>query len=117
MLRKTGIIARNYKTFYFDPVILNAHYCVGIAALITISFVTLLGIMTKLLNILQAKSSTILLIRKIHMVSGYIILGLCKSNYYIIVRGWALIALIVQDAVFLLIFVFWKQLFPRMEAK
>lgn len=117
ILRSTGIIGRDHQSIYFDAKVLNAHYGVGISCLISISIVAMLGILTKLLNILHVKSATILQIRKLHTYFGYVILALCKANYFIIVRGWALTALIVQDAVFLVIFVVWKQVFPRMESK
>jgi hypothetical protein len=91
---------------------LTAHYIVGIICFSSIIAVGILGILTKLLNICQAKSKTILLVRKLHAISGYVIVGLCKINLYIVSLGW-----IAQDIPFVIIFIVWKLYFPRMENK
>lgn len=91
---------------------LTAHFIIGIICFSSIIAVGILGILTKLLNICQAKSNTILLVRKLHAISGYVIVGLCKINLYIVSLGW-----IAQDIPFVIIFIVWKLYFPRMENK
>lgn len=116
ILQKTGIIAADsteYKKYSGST--LNIHYLVGIVAFSATSLATLLGILTKLLNIFQAKSNTILLIRKIHLIAGYLFAALCKADVYIIANsraGW-----IIQDAIFAILFVIWKIFFPKLEDK
>jgi hypothetical protein len=51
------------------------------------------------------------------MISGYLIVILCKINSYVINTGAQLIALIVVDAIFAILIIIWKIMFPKMEAK
>ena len=63
----TGIISKDATiTSKYSTTTLNLHYSIGIACLISIGFITLVGILTKMLNFLQAKSNTILQMKKIH---------------------------------------------------
>jgi hypothetical protein len=66
----------------------------------------------------NAKSMSILNMKKAHAVFGYIIVLLCKSDYFIILSDsggfWALL---IQDVIFLILIITWKLKFPRMESK
>lgn len=116
ILTYTGIISANSNTNYkYSASTLNIHYLVGIACMIAITIVTFLGIATKLMNIFGAKSNSILIIRKIHAITGYLIALLCKANNYIITNGSGL--LIACDAIFAILIIIWKLIFPRMEHK
>jgi cytochrome b561 len=85
MLMTTGIVpADSTIDEDFPGSVLNSHYLVGITCLVVITLETLLGIVTRVVNIAGGKSSTILLIKKIHQIFGFMILILCKSNIYII---------------------------------
>ena len=64
--------------------VLYNHYRVGLAAMLCIIAQILLGIMIRLFNICQFRSIVILRIRMVHKVSGYLMVILCKSNYYLI---------------------------------
>jgi hypothetical protein len=56
--------------------------------------------------------------KKVHAIFGYIIVILCKSDYFIILSGdggfWALL---IQDIIFAALIIILKVKFPRMEAK
>jgi hypothetical protein len=84
ILSYTGMIPANSTTKYgdFSASSLRTHYILGIVAIGTIVGVSLLGVLTKVLNILGAKSNTILLMRKIHKWSGLVIIWTCKINCY-----------------------------------
>ena len=88
---------------------------VGILCCSFMFFTSLLGVMMKSLNIMGAKSTTILLLRKIHKYCGYAVVLLCKSNIYIIKKNptkW-----IIIDLIFLLAYVLMKLYMPRLEQK
>jgi K+ transporter len=115
MLVKTGIIPNtsNISPFVSSNALKN-HYLVGITCLVVITVETALGILTKCVNIAGKRSSIVILSKRIHQIFGFIILILCKSNYYIISPGSYL--LMVQDAAFVVIIVVWKLYFPKMES-
>lgn len=91
---------------------LSAHFIIGIICFSAATAVGILGILTKVLNLCQAKSKTILLIKKLHLITGYVVAGICKINIYIVSVAW-----IAQDIAFLVIFIVWKLYFPKMEGK
>jgi len=90
---------------------------VGIVCLFLILISTLLGIVTRLFNVCGARSNSILAMRKVHMVAGYIAAWVCKINNYIIYGGGGMAALLIQDLIFAVLIVVWKYKFPRLEAK
>lgn len=87
ILQATGIVQADSTLNYeeFTAKTLNSHYIIGITCLIAFSLVAIMGIVTKLLNIFQGPSKFILLFRKLHTISGFLIVILCKANIYVIV--------------------------------
>jgi hypothetical protein len=116
ILFTTGLIDANSTANYddFSASTLHFHYILGIVCCAALVLVTLLGGLTKMLNILNAKSSIILLIRRIHTWSGYVVVCLFKANIYVMgdAGGW-----IVVDVVSLALYVGWRLMFPKLEAK
>lgn len=90
ILLNTGIISPNSTDKYghYSGSELSAHTIIGTICLFSICVVGILGATTKLLNIFAAKTNVILLFRKIHTISGYLILSLCKCNIYTLSLGW-----------------------------
>lgn len=94
---------------------IHNHEMVGIACMAVISAQMLLGLTTKLCNIWGIPTMRILMLRKVHMIFGYTMVILCKSNSYIIQgisQSWLLLA---QDILFTMIIIVRKLHFPRME--
>ena len=96
---------------------LRLHYLTGIVCLQSMVLAAGLGITTKLANILQKKSSLLLLIRKYHKFCGYLTVVLCKINIYIITWGGDFAGFFAFDLISACMLVFWKLRFPRIEAK
>ena len=63
------------------------------------------------------RSKIILLSRKLHRYLGYCGIGFCKINIYVITWGGDFFGFFVFDLLSLLVFLYWKQNFPRMESK
>jgi hypothetical protein len=94
-----------------------AHYIVGIASMAAVLLLALLGIATKLSNILQLSSLTIIILKNVHRILGYMISILAKSNIYIIYgpsdgNFWLVF---VQDFIFLIVIIVRKIKFPKMQ--
>lgn len=87
IIQKTGMYDKDKKTKKSNAFIIYLHYCIGIAAMVALAVATVLGLVTKLLNLFKAKSITILFWRKMHRVAGYLILAVVKTNYYVILKG------------------------------
>ena len=113
---RTGMIPANSTEDYgeYSGNRLRGHYILGFVAIALIIAVSILGTLTKLLNIFNARSSTIILVRKIHTWSGYLAVLACKANIYILKEfGW-----LAVDVICLLIYVLWgKIFFPKLEGK
>lgn len=88
ILQTTGVISASSTANYddFSASTLNAHYIIGIICFSGVFLVAIMGILTKLLNVFQATSLNILLIRKIHLIGGYLFAALCKANCYVILE-------------------------------
>jgi hypothetical protein len=74
--------------------------------------VAIMGSIVKLSTIYQSSTKKIRLLKKIHQISGYIVVSICKANVYVVSLGW-----IGQDIAFVVVFILWKLYFPRLEAK
>ena len=110
----TGLIDANSTANYDDysASTLRMHYIIGLTCCGTVTLVSLLGLLTKALNIFNARSKTILLLRRIHTWAGYVIVCLCKANIYILgddFAGW-----LVIDLIFLVLYIFWRLRFPKL---
>ena len=79
--------------------------------------ITIMELMDNKRNILQKKSSLLLLIRKYHKFCGYLTVVLCKINIYIITWGGDFAGFFAFDLISACMLVFWKLRFPRIEAK
>ena len=117
ILAHTGLIDRNSNADYDDysASTLFAHYIVGIICCGLVALVGLGGGITKLLNVFNFSSNSILFFRRFHTWTGYIAVILCKANIYIL--GEDVAVWIVIDVICVLIYIIWRLLFPKMEAK
>ena len=116
ILSHTGLIPSDSTVDYDDysASTLRTHYILGIVACSLVALVSLLGGLTKLLNVFNAKSNAILYVRRIHTWSGYAAVLACKANVYVLgLGGW-----LAVDIICLLIYVFWGYVFfPKLEGK
>jgi hypothetical protein len=87
---------------------------ISITSLCLIVGATLLGMLTRFLNVCGARSNSILRVRKFHMVAGYTAAWICKVNNYFIIGGGGMVALLIQDVIFTVLIVIWKYQFPRL---
>lgn len=114
ILFNTGIVSSSST---IDPKrsgpVINAHYLVGIACMVVIGLQLILGIATKLINVFQGKSNTILGVRKVHVVFGYLMVLLCKADIYIIKGASGLF--IAQDVILIALYIIRKNYFPMLE--
>ena len=78
--------------------------------------VSILGLVTRLLNVKQKSSKVILLIRKIHKLFGYLTVIFCKISLYFIKEN-KMFGFIVVDAFFIFAAIMWKRNFTRLENK
>lgn len=95
---------------------MHAHYVVGIAALCAIFIEASLGAVTRLGNVYQFSSSSIIVLKYGHTILGYLIALLSKSNVYIIYWNdgtfWLFLA---QDFIFAGLIIARKIVFPKMK--
>lgn len=61
-----------------------AHYIVGITSLSVVLLQAILGIATRVINIYNLSTSSLIIIKYAHTILGYLVSILCKSNVYII---------------------------------
>ena len=112
----TGIIsASDPRPFEYSAGTLRAHYILGIVCCFSVFLVSTLGGVTKLLNVCKAQSTTILLIRRIHTWSGYVAVWTAKANIYIL--GEDAGVWIAIDAISTIVYIGWRLLFPKLEAR
>ena len=113
ILAYTGLIsASDPRPFEYSAGTLRAHYILGIVCCGAVALVSILGGMTKLMNVCNAQSTSILLVRRIHTWSGYVAVWTAKANIYLLGgEGW-----IAVDAVSTIIYIAWRLLFPKLEA-
>ena len=107
ILAFTGMIPADSTQNYDDysASVLRTHYILGIVACGCVGAVSLIGGLTKLLNIFNASTNVILWTRRIHTWSGYAAVICCKVNIYILgedAGGW-----IAIDVISLLIYIIW----------
>ena len=112
-----GIIDRNSTQNYDDysAATLNTHFILGIVCMASMTLVGLIGLITKLMNLLDARSKLILWVRRVHVWSGYVAAIVCKANIYILgedAGGW-----IACDVIFILIYILMIIFWPRLEAR
>ena len=111
ILAFTGMIPANSTLKYDDysASTLRLHYILGIVACGFVAAVSLIGGLTKLLNICNASTNVILWTRRIHTWSGYAAVITCKANIYVLgedAGGW-----IAIDAISALIYILWGYVF------
>ena len=82
----TGLIDANSTKNYDDysASTLRTHYLVGLVCCGLVLIVSLGGSITKLLNVCNCSSNSILYFRRIHTWSGYASVLLCKANIYLL---------------------------------
>ena len=114
ILFHTGLIPANSTKTYddFSATTMRTHYILGIVCCIAAGLVSLLGILTKLLNVVNTRSTIILLMRRIHTWTGYIAVLSCKANIYVL--GDDIAAYIVIDVISVILYVFWRLFFPKL---
>ena len=93
-----------------------AHYVVGISALCAIFMQAALGVATKLGNVYQFSSSSLIVLKYAHTILGYLVALLAKSNVYIIYwNDGSFWLFFVQDFLFAGLIVARKIKFPKMK--
>lgn len=93
-----------------------AHYVVGISALCAIFMQAALGVATRLGNVYQFSSSSIIVLKYAHTILGYLVALLSKSNAYIIYwNDTSFWLFFVQDFLFAGLIVARKIVFPKMK--
>jgi hypothetical protein len=117
ILAYTGMIPANstQKYEHYSASTLRTHYILGIVCCGAVVLVSMIGSITRLLNFFNCKSTSILLLRRIHTWSGYVAVWTCKANIYVLgedAGGW-----IAVDVIFLILYVFWRLFFPKLEAR
>jgi hypothetical protein len=112
----TGLVAADSPADYgdYDAPTLHTHYLLGLVCCGAATVVSTMGSITRLLLYCNARSTLILLMRRIHTWSGYVAVLLCKANVYVM-GGEAL--WIAVDAIFIVMYVGWRLLFPKLEAR
>ena len=97
------------------------HFNVGFAAILCIIFQLLMGLALKLLNVFEFSSNLVLKLRYTHRIFGYLMVILCKSNYYIIYQQneewesfWGYLGM---DIAIVLAVILRKVFFPKLEHK
>ena len=82
-------------------------------ACFAVLLVGVLGIATRVINVLQGPSKVILIVRRAHTIVGYLITIVSKVSLYVI-GGYGYLSI---DVIFLVLGIIWKLTFPRLEAK
>ena len=111
----TGLIPRDSPIVYDDysAGTLNTHYILGMVCCGLVVIASLIGVLTKVLNICNARSVTIIWVRRIHTWFSYVTVWACKVNCYIMSLGtWLAI-----DIVSTIIYVVWRLMFPKLEER
>jgi hypothetical protein len=121
ILLTTGILSNNQgkgKDLISGSTI-YAHYIVGISSLSVVLLQALLGIGANIMNYNNFSSASIIVIKYIHRVFGYLVAILFKSNVYIIFgpNDGSFWLFLVQDLVFAIIIIARKIVFPKMKNK
>lgn len=115
ILATSGMIPDDSPYLDSYPV-LNTHYKIGITCLIVLSIQFALGLTAKIMQFSQGRSITIINLKKTHTISGYLVIILVKSNFYINIdidqTFWGLIA---SDIAFFILVIAQKIFFPKME--
>jgi len=115
IITTTGIVSSNttLDTRYSSYTI-YLHYIIGTIGLFLIAIAGLLGIICRMANVCGASSNSILALKKIHLVAGYLAAWMCKLNNYVINDAGGTAVLAVQDVLFMVLIVVWKYKFPRL---
>ena len=113
----TGFISPSSTKTYDDwsAATLATHYILGIVCCCAVALVSILGAITKLLVIINSKSTAILVLRRIHTWSGYIAVLSCKANIYVL--GDDIAIWIVIDVISIVLYIIWRLKFPKLEGK
>lgn len=115
ILFTTGIISESGKDG-ITPSQMYAHYVVGISALCAIFLQAALGAATKLGNVYQFSSSSVIVLKYGHTILGYLVALLSKSNVYIIYwNDGSFWLFLVQDILFAGLMIARKIVFPKMK--
>ena len=114
ILFHTGFISTSSNKIYddFSAATLGTHYILGLICCCAVGLVSILGVLTKLLNLCNASTNSILALRRIHTWTGYVALLACKANIYIL--GEDIGVWIAIDAVSIILYIFWRLFFPKL---
>ena len=95
------------------------HFNVGFTAMLCIIVQLLMGLALKLFNVFDFNSNLLLKLRYAHRIFGYLMVILCKSNYYIIFQQnevwdsfWGFLGM---DMAIVLAVIIRKLFFPKLE--
>ena len=114
ILVTTGIVypdmvfptSHNRQTLY-------SHYAIGITCMVLMVVVSGGGFANRISYMAQLSSKTIQIIRWSHRISGYILIILCKVNYYLMLKPDHLDLIIIFDVVLGSMFILRRFFFPK----
>ena len=85
--------------------------------MVLMTVTTGVGFLARIAYMASMKPKTLLIIKWTHRIGGYIVLILCKTNYYLMMKPEQLGLFISLDASMFLIFLLRRFFFPRMESR
>ena len=109
IFQRIGIIDKSVRPTF------NRHQILGLTATFLVILVGVLGLATRLVNIFQGPSKVILLLRKLHTITGYLAALFAKLALHL--GGAAHFGYLIFDIIWVILVIVWKFSFPRLESK
>ena len=118
ILLTTGIVYpdSNFPTSHNRQTLYN-HYVLGITCMVLMTIATGAGFFARIAYMASISPKLFLILKWSHRVGGYIVLILCKTNYYLMLKPDQLPLFISLDASMVSIFLIRRLFFPKMESK
>jgi hypothetical protein len=118
ILLTTGIIYpdSDFPTSHNRQTLFN-HYALGIACMVLMTIATGAGFFARIAYMASVRPKTFLIIKWSHRIGGHIVLILCKTNYYLMLKPDQLPLFITLDAVMVVLFLIRRFFFPKMESR
>ena len=92
------------------------HASIGVTCMTLMVVIAFGGILNKMAFMANLNPKTVQKIKWGHRIGGYILLILCKANYYLVLRDSYININIITDSVLITFFIARKLLFPKMGA-
>ena len=111
----TGIVYpdSDFPTNHNKQTLYN-HYSIGITCMVLMVIVSAGGFVNRISYMSHFNPKMIIVMKWGHRISGYILVILCKTNYYLMLRPEHLDLIIVFDVVLGFLFLIRRFLFPKM---